>query len=1513
MKQARRFLSILLTLCMVLGMVPGTVFAANSGMPFTDVKEADWFYDAVQYVYENGMMSGTGTSTFSPDTTTTRGMIVTILHRMEGTPSAAGEEFTDVPAGQYYSNAVAWASANGIVSGYGNGVFGPNDTITREQMATILYRYAQFKGYETETTGDISTFADDSQVSSYAVEAMNWAVGSGLISGVGNNTLAPKGSATRAQVAVILMRFCNSVAPVSYTVTFEYNYGNKGVYQTASVESGKTVDQPTIPIRYGYVFDGWYTAETDGEKFDFNTIISEDITLYAKWEEYRYVVIPTPTPVYYTVTFDANGGTTASDYVKVASGSAIGVLPEATKEGHTFLGWYTDETEGTQITASTTITENMTVYAHWVVTEIGTGNYRVTFDKNDGTAGVYQVQWVDAGEMVSEPIEPTRELYRFTGWYMESAAITEYDFNTPVISDLTLYAGWGNPDGSEDDLYAASNRTETIFSISDIFVDGNEVTVTYNTNDVALVSVEFFEDQMEHGAWNEENLNYNLSLDPITVTSGYTESYGELATITLPITDDLPDYYLVRAKMSDGDSNSTEYITSQYTETYAAFDAQTVDDFDENRVISFDGSSETNFGVIKDNVIVVPIMCQYGNGGEFRVDDVDVYEVDSVYDIDDDADIIEPELDELVPDHLFTFPDKNAVISTNNDGTTYKLSDLMVGDVIYIEGTTWMFKIKTIEVNEDGSISFTQDKDVTMLDFYDTLKVDFEGVEAEVSDPRLRWEIIDVDGKGSVTVGPFSLAKEFDNGVELSGSISGKVTGNVKLSYDAHLFSADYFEASFSFSTEITGQIKAEVSTGSNTDNNHEWKNVVFQVDTRKVKLPTPVTGLEIYVKPAAQIDWSLSGDVSINWTSKQTSGFKYNSDTGRTDIKKKENTVSVMAKGQAEAKVGPIIDIGVDVLSGVLSGGVVAEAGAKLTAEAEIGADDLLNNADSKHACGLCVSGRADWYASAYVKCSYKITNSLKGDIVKVQILDITAPITFNIIPGKFFVSVINSSDSPFGGHLKFGGGDCTNKTYRTEFKAQDDGGHDIDGIRVSVIKQGNTTGKSGTTPYVVYLYNGTYKATATMDGSNVSKTVAVSGSRQTVVLSMDSVDTILEGTVVDANDRSTTIAGASIKISKGNVVVASAETDSNGKFSVAVPSGSLTVEFSKENYLPFSSTETVHDGDATHSMGQVELTPGSGMGGFHGVIRDAVTNAPLADVTLNLYEGWNNPAESNTALRTLKTNSDGEFRYDTITMFGSIIGLPSGNYTLTASKEGYSDTSYNIVVYPGTTDENPAINETMSPEMNDGFYRIVLTWGMDPRDLDSHLVAETASGDGIHVYYSNKNPDPHYANLDVDDTTSEGPETITITNFEGLSNIRYAVHDYTNRYKESSNALSNSGAVVRLYKGNQLLRTFNVPTGYSGTEWEVFSLKSDGTIISINTMTNNSDPGSVLTGVSTWSVHNDLKDYELAEIAADDEIGNSEREIPAVEENTQISMPEVPTEDEVIEPTDSSFSDAA
>ena len=184
-----------------------------SEVPFRDVRTSDWFYDAVKYVYDNEMMSGTGSDRFGPDETTTRGMIVTILYRMENEPSAAASDFTDVSADMYYADAVNWAAENEIVNGTDATTFSPNLPITREQLAAILYRYAQFKDYNTSVGGmSLSEYADAAQISSYATTAMQWANAEGLISGDTATTINPTGNATRAEVATILMRFVENIA-----------------------------------------------------------------------------------------------------------------------------------------------------------------------------------------------------------------------------------------------------------------------------------------------------------------------------------------------------------------------------------------------------------------------------------------------------------------------------------------------------------------------------------------------------------------------------------------------------------------------------------------------------------------------------------------------------------------------------------------------------------------------------------------------------------------------------------------------------------------------------------------------------------------------------------------------------------------------------------------------------------------------------------------------------------------------------------------------------------------------------------------------------------------------------------------------------------------------------------------------------------------------------------------------------------------------------------------------------
>ena len=184
---------------------------APVALPFTDVKSGNWFYDAVKYAYEHGLMTGTSATTFAPNGTMNRAMIVTVLYRLEKSPAVTGaSKFTDVPAGQWYSDAVAWAAANKIVNGYDETTFGPMNAVTREQMAAILFRYEQVKGLENVTLEEnLNRFPDQNKISAYAIPALQWAVGQKIINGNADGTLDPTGTATRAQVAQIFTNLLN--------------------------------------------------------------------------------------------------------------------------------------------------------------------------------------------------------------------------------------------------------------------------------------------------------------------------------------------------------------------------------------------------------------------------------------------------------------------------------------------------------------------------------------------------------------------------------------------------------------------------------------------------------------------------------------------------------------------------------------------------------------------------------------------------------------------------------------------------------------------------------------------------------------------------------------------------------------------------------------------------------------------------------------------------------------------------------------------------------------------------------------------------------------------------------------------------------------------------------------------------------------------------------------------------------------------------------------------------------
>ena len=183
--------------------------------PFTDVSEKDWFYNDAMFVYKNGLMLGTSKTLFSPYGTVTRGMMATILWRMEGSLAPKGENsFTDVEAGRWYADAITWTTENGIFAGYSMDKFGPDDPITREQLTAIFYRYADYKGYKLTITGNLDKFEDADKITDYAKMVMQWAVGNGLIKGKSENLLDPQGTATRAEISAMLHRFIEKAAPM---------------------------------------------------------------------------------------------------------------------------------------------------------------------------------------------------------------------------------------------------------------------------------------------------------------------------------------------------------------------------------------------------------------------------------------------------------------------------------------------------------------------------------------------------------------------------------------------------------------------------------------------------------------------------------------------------------------------------------------------------------------------------------------------------------------------------------------------------------------------------------------------------------------------------------------------------------------------------------------------------------------------------------------------------------------------------------------------------------------------------------------------------------------------------------------------------------------------------------------------------------------------------------------------------------------------------------------------------
>jgi 5-hydroxyisourate hydrolase-like protein (transthyretin family) len=487
----------------------------------------------------------------------------------------------------------------------------------------------------------------------------------------------------------------------------------------------------------------------------------------------------------------------------------------------------------------------------------------------------------------------------------------------------------------------------------------------------------------------------------------------------------------------------------------------------------------------------------------------------------------------------------------------------------------------------------------------------------------------------------------------------------------------------------------------------------------------------------------------------------------------------------------------------------------------------------------------------------------------------------------------------------MHFGAGNCANKTYRTIFKVKDANDNDVPNNVVNIARINSTfnSTKSGKSPYEVFLYNGTYKVNSRIDGVEVSKHFTVSSAKQEIVLKPDSADGKIEGKVVDStNDNA--IADAYIVISKGDVVVKTVKSASDGSFSVSLAEDNYNVSVTKSGYIPFSTYETVDNAQTTY-MQTVKLVPGENKsGGLSGKIFDAVTGKPVEGVELKIRKGWNN-SDGSDIVKILTTDSQGKYECKAKEIFGIVIGLESGNYTITATKDGYISSSFNVVVLPGVVD-NGDQNATISPEGSEEQYRIVLTWGKNPRDLDSHVVGTTSNSSTFHVYYAHRNTYDNgelICNLDVDERQGgTSPETITLN-----TNNSEPYYYYVRRYA-GEGTVATSGAKVQVYKGNVNIKNFSVPTNLgNGDFWNVFAIVN-GKLIIRNTITSTSELSYASNNVSSYSI----SAFSIDEIALDEDEPKDDDSAELDVDDSSVDLAELDVDDNTVDLTELNVDDS-
>lgn len=646
---------------------------------------------------------------------------------------------------------------------------------------------------------------------------------------------------------------------------------------------------------------------------------------------------------------------------------------------------------------------------------------------------------------------------------------------------------------------------------------------------------------------------------------------------------------------------------------------------------------------------------------------------------------------------------------------------------------------------------------------------------------------------GGVTLNLGNLYKQDNFSFKGSVDLSGQVTGDIEWRLGLNPVKA------FDFNFQGEQRINAEAAVSAKIE--------APDVPLGKFVVPTQIPGLAVSVP--FDLVTSANGKVSVKLSTgmRENIGVVYERGSGiRTypedKIQPFFNTSDVNGSGSISTGVRMSVlaqALGIDLAGAAATGSVTGTATTSI-----IGGNGAFQCATIAGSFDGKLNLRApifnDWESSGDISFSKVFASKTFGDCVSSINID---PSEIEMGPGEtksFTVTArSNTAQAPINNDDKLTFEISDEDSVRIEKHPQ----------RVDIIA--TDAAQDGDTITVKAIYDG---------DSDISDTL-------TVKIVDDREKGELVGQVVDAVEGDS-IHGASVKVYRDNRVISTVETAEDGTYSTQLTPGTYQVEVSHEGYITDRSQVEITSANSTTYDSRLQLVGNEygGIGTVSGQITNAVNGIGIPGATIEIRKGKNQT--SGEVIETLTTDDRGNYEVE----------LPGGNYTMSLSAEGYIASQANILAIGG--EEKGDQNGTLSPDgVIDENLRIVLTWGENPRDLDSHLTGPKADGGRFHIYYSDKvyRDAKNDVNLDRDDVTSYGPETVTVINQMQMGTYTYSIHNYTGRYLNENNQsdLSNSGAKVQVYREDNLLATFNVPVNKVGNSWRVFEIV-DGQIVPIN-----------------------------------------------------------------------------